>query len=303
MDTISTGITRQKIAVILTCFNRRQKTLACMDAVLAQTALDETMLDFFITDDGSTDGTADALRSRHDRIALFTGTGALFWNGGMRLAWAAAMRVEYDFYLWLNDDTFLYPESLQRLLDTAGVMGRCCGHAGIVVGSTHDGSGATSYGGELRRSWWRPLTLDRITPQAVAQPCDTFNGNCVLVSGAAANILGNLDPGFIHAMGDTDYGLRARRAGIPMWVMPGYAGTCVNDQGSTGGFGDPSLPLTLRLRKAMAPKGLPWQAWRRLCQRHAGLLWPIYWVWPYLKIVATSCYFSASQLIRRARSI
>lgn len=288
-----------RIAVLLTCFNRRQKTLACIDAVLAQTALDAVTLDFYITDDSSDDGTAAALIGKNARIRLLQGNGSLFWNGGMRLAWAEAMKGNYDFYLWLNDDTFLYPDTLQRMVATYRAAAQGGATAGIVVGSTHDGTGI-SYGGERQRSRLRPLTLARIAPQDVAQQCDTFNGNCVLISRAAADVLGNLDPGFIHAMGDTDYGLRARHAGIPMWVMPGFAGDCVDDGIIAGGYADRALPLTVRLGKVMGPKGLPWRAWLVLCQRHAGWLWPVYWSWPYLKIVATSCYFGACKRIGRA---
>lgn len=284
------------VAVILTCFNRREKTLDCIDALLAQTELNGMTLDIFITDDGSQDGTADALIDRHARIRLLKGNGSLFWNGGMRLAWADAMLGDYDFFLWLNDDTFLYSHTLRRLIDTyhAAAPGVA---AGIVVGSTHDGDGQTSYGGERQHSVLRPLTLMRIAPQDVAQRCDTFNGNCVLITRAAADVLGNLDPGFIHAMGDTDYGLRAKRAGIPMWVMPGYAGRCVNDGNVIGGFGDETLPLAVRWRKALGPKGLPWRSWLLLCQRHAGWLWPLYWGWPYVKIVATAWYVRAGRRI------
>ncbi|MDB5917987.1 MAG: hypothetical protein JWR40_2221 [Massilia sp.] len=278
---------RPAIAVILTCFNRRQKTLACIDAVLAQTAFDEVALDFFVTDDGSSDGTADALIARHAAIRLLKGDGSLFWNGGMRLAWAEAFKGDHDFFLWLNDDTFLYPGTLRRMLDTHAAAARANGMAGIVVGSTHDEAGRTSYGGERQRSRLRPLTLVQLDPQDEVQQCDTFNGNCVLISRQAAARLGNLDPGFVHAMGDTDYGLRARKAGIAMWVMPGYAGRCVNDGGAAGGFGDRSLPLRRRFNSILSPKGLPWRPWMVLCRRHAGVLWPLYWSWPYLKILAT----------------
>jgi GT2 family glycosyltransferase len=278
---------RPTIAVILTCFNRRQKTLACLDAVLAQTAFDEVAIDFFITDDGSHDGTADALISKCNAICLLRGDGSLFWNGGMRLAWAEAFKGDYDFFLWLNDDTFLYPATLRRMLDTHATSKRSSGKAGIVVGSTHDEAGNTSYGGELQRGRLRPLTLVRLDPQERVQQCDTFNGNCVLISRQAAAKLGNLDPGFVHAMGDTDYGLRASKAGIPMWVMPGYAGRCVNDGGVAGGFGDRSLPIRRRFNNMLSPKGLPWRPWKILCRRHAGVLWPLYWSWPYLKILAT----------------
>lgn len=278
---------RPTIAVILTCFNRRQKTLACIDAVLAQTALKDVVLDFFITDDASDDGTADALMGKGGRMHVFKGNGALFWNGGMRLAWAHALTGDFDFFLWLNDDTFLYPQTLRRMLDTHAASQRASGKPGIVVGSTHDDSGQTSYGGERQRSRLRPLTLALIDPQDTVQQCDTFNGNCVLISRQAARVLGNLDAGFVHAMGDTDYGLRARKAGIPMWVMPGYAGRCVNDS-TMGGFDDAALPLMLRLNRMLSPKGLPWRPWRVVCRRHTGLLWPLYWSWPYLKLVASA---------------
>jgi GT2 family glycosyltransferase len=287
-----------RIAVILTCFNRRQKTVECIDSVLAQSAFARVAIDFFITDDGSQDGTGDAVTRRHRGIRLLKGDGTLFWNGGMRLAWGEALKEKYDFFLWLNDDTFLYPETLQRMLDTHASCLQRGEKPGIVVGSTHDETGQTSYGGELQKSRLRPLTLVKLDPKGEVQPCDTFNGNCVLISWQAAQVLGNLDAGFVHAMGDTDYGLRAKQAGIPMWVMPYYAGRCVNDGGIYGSFSDRSLPLALRLRKILAPKGLPWRSWLVVCRRHAGYLWPVYWIWPYLKVLVTSCHFKTRKPVR-----
>jgi GT2 family glycosyltransferase len=277
-----------RVALILSCFNRRQKTLEAVRCVLAQSAAAHTVLDFFVTDDNSRDGTAEALLHLHPGIHLLKGNGSLFWNGGMRLAWSEALKGNYDFYLWLNDDTFLFPHTLQRLLDThARCMARH-GQAGIVVGSTCDDHGRTSYGGERQASRLRPLCLATIPASVAVQSCDTFNGNCVLVSKHAADVLGNLDRDFVHAIGDTDYGLRAKRAGIAMWVMPLFAGRCVNDNRVSGSYADPALPLRMRMRQAMGPKGLPWKPWLVLCRRHCGPLWPAYWLWPYLKILATS---------------
>lgn len=273
-----------RIAVVLACFNRKQKTIACLDAVFAQTAAAHAEIDFFITDDDSQDGTGEALLQRYPNLHLFKGNGALFWNGGMRLAMAAALQGRYDFFLWLNDDTFLYPRAVQNMLDIHAQCHSKTGKAGIVVGSTHDEAGKTSYGGERQKSRWRRLALIKLDPDETVQECDTFNGNCVLISRAAADVLGNLDAGFVHAMGDTDYGLRAKRAGIPMWVMPSYAGRCVNDNYHGGSFTDRSLPPTVRLRKILSPKGLPWRAWMILCRRHTGYLWPVYSIWPYVKI-------------------
>jgi GT2 family glycosyltransferase len=286
-DDKSTG-NRPRIALILTCFNRRQKTLDCIDSVLAQSAFNDVMIDFFITDDNSKDGTSEALIRKYQKIRLLKGNGSLYWNGGMRLAWEAALKESYDFFLWLNDDTFLYPDTIQRMLDTHAKCMSDTGKSSIVVGSTHDETGHTSYGGELQKSRMRPLTLIKLDPKEEVLRCDTFNGNCVLISQGAAMVLGNLDAGFIHAMGDTDYGLRAKQAGIPMWVMPFYAGRCINDNHESDSFTDRSLSVSVRLKKIMSPKGLPWRPWLILCRRHAGCLWPVYWMWPYFKIVVTS---------------
>ena len=58
------------IAVLLTCHNRKDKTLSCLSSLFAATERynlskeegKNVGLDIFITDDGCTDGTADAIR-------------------------------------------------------------------------------------------------------------------------------------------------------------------------------------------------------------------------------------------------
>src|SRR3989442_11615885 len=90
LDEIKGGMP-QKIAVILTCFNRKQKTIGCLNAVLTQSIYREVQIDFFITDDGQ-DGTSEALGYMIPGINLLQGNGSLFWNGGMRLAWAQALK-------------------------------------------------------------------------------------------------------------------------------------------------------------------------------------------------------------------
>ena len=98
-----------------------------------------------------------------------------------------------------------------------------------------------------------------------------MNGNIVLVPRDVAQVVGNLDPAFEHAMGDTDYALRARRLGIGVWVGPGVHGVCESNS-SAGTFMDTSLSLRLRWKQMMSRKGLPWRSWMVLTRRHTGLL-------------------------------
>src|SRR6185369_6198351 len=160
------------------------------------------------------------------------GSGELYWNGGMRRAFEAALREDPDFYVLLNDDTHLAPGALARMLEVHRARAQSGDEASIVVGSTLDpDSGQQSYGGWSKGPWYNPGSLRLVEPGAEPKPCDTLNGNCVLVPRAAARRVGNLDPAFTHGMGDIDYGFRARGAGCSLWVSPGYVGECVANSG------------------------------------------------------------------------
>ena len=75
------------IAVLLTCFNRRAKTLAALEALFKQDGAGTTFaLNVFLVDDGSSDGTGDAVRGAFPQVHVIDGTGDLYWNGGMRRA-------------------------------------------------------------------------------------------------------------------------------------------------------------------------------------------------------------------------
>ena len=49
-------------------------------------------------------------------MRLLRGDGSLFWAGGMRLALGEALKGDYDYYVWLNDDTMLDPNAFKTLL-------------------------------------------------------------------------------------------------------------------------------------------------------------------------------------------
>jgi GT2 family glycosyltransferase len=287
--------TPRRLVVLMTCHNRREKTLACLRA-LALSALPESVrVEVFVVDDGCTDGTPAAIRAGHPEIRVLPGDGKLYWNGGMRVAFAAAAHTAPDFYLWLNDDTRVHPDTVARMVATCDERARATRTPCIVVGTTRSGPfGPASYGGLRRRSAWTPLRCALVQPEDGPRPCETMNGNCVLIPSSVAAALGNLDATFVHSMGDMDYGFRARRAGFGLWVLPGYAGECANDNAATGSWNDPAAPLGERLRKLMQPKGLPWRAWTTLAYRHGGPLWPAYWVWPYVKVVLTSLRHAVS---------
>ncbi len=274
------------VAVLVCCHNRREKTLACLTALFANRLPQGLTLSVILVDDGSTDGTGAYIRDQFPMVEILKGDGNLYWNRATHWAFARAMEIGFDVYLWLNDDTILFPAAVSSLVRTLREV-REKGRPGIVTGSTRDPvKNILTYGGLIANNRLRPFRYTLLEPQSEVLECHTMNGNCVLIPHEVAAIVGNLESRFSHALGDMDYGLRARKAGFKIFVIPGYVGICGRNA-VAGTFKDRSLPLRERLRKVMQPKGLPPDVWLLFTRRHAGILWPIYFVWPYLSIVLT----------------
>jgi len=300
MPTIVSSNEKITIAVVLTCFNRKEKTALCLEALtdLAFRLDEKVDLHIMVTDDGSSDGTGEMIKTRYPQVEVLKGDGNLYWNGGMRLSYGKALERRYDFYLWVNDDTILFPNCLEDLLATHDAMLLSKGRNGLIAGSTCDDDGNVTYGGLCRLNPKRPLSFSLVQPSSMPIPCESSNGNCLLISAEAANFLGNLDGSYTHGMGDIDYGLRATKAGIPIWVMPGFVGKCDNDHSLEGSYLDITLPFFVRWKNALSVRELNPVSWARFCSRHAGMLWPLYWALPYTKIFFTSVKYRVESIFK-----
>jgi GT2 family glycosyltransferase len=232
----------------------------------------------YLTDDGSTDGTAEAVAAAFPDVTIIEGSGDLYWCRGTHRSWERAALTGYDGYLWLNDDVVLAGDAIPKLSDLIDDLASAGSQPGIFVGSFADPvSGETTYGGQSRLSRWHPGKLERVEPHPhAAIPIDTFNGNFVYVPADVVNQIGIIDPVFSHATGDTDYGLRAKKAGIPVLLAPGFFGTCRRNP-----------PVVHDLRSIFGRKGLPWSDWLVFTRRHARRgTWPLAFAAPYVKALA-----------------
>ena len=276
----------QTIGVVLTCHNRKDKTLKCLGQLYAQDDISNINLSVYLVDDGSTDGTGDAVRKKYPQINVIQGDGTLFWNGGMRVAFAKARENNHDFYLWLNDDTFLYNEALHKLIETSLKFEK--GGKDIIVAGTikDDNTGKVNYGGRLQKDRLHPLTFLLVKESNEPQKCDTFNGNIVLIPKVIVVKIGNISPQYSKQHGgDFDYGLRAKYAGFETWVAPGIIGECESNS-IENSIHDKSLPLKERRKKMKSPQGVPpAKEWMFFAKRHAGFLWPYYWFRTVVRVV------------------
>ncbi|MDR2038779.1 MAG: glycosyltransferase family 2 protein [Bacteroidales bacterium] len=252
----------KSIAALLTVHNRKEQTLACLKALFLCDLPEDYRLDVFLVDDGCTDGTPEAVKEQFSQVKIIQGDGSLFWNRGMHLAWTtAADHNDYDFFLWLNDDTILFPEAIRELL----VCSESESHQSIICGSTcavNDESEIT-YGGRIFKD-----TL--VIPGDKKQHCDYFHGNIVLVPRGIFSKLGTNDPFFRHALGDFDYGLRAGKRGISSIVAPHILGTC-DEHETFAAWCDPKTPVLKRFKLLYTPLGNHPFEFFKYERRHQGL--------------------------------
>jgi GT2 family glycosyltransferase len=233
----------QTIAVLLTVFNRKSKTLECLKRLYSQLPIEGYQVDVYLTNDGCTDGTPEAVAFQYSQVRIINGNGTLFWNRGMYIAWQEAAKKNYDFYLWLNDDTILLPQALKEMLNNSESK---LNKSIIVAAIKAITETRTTYSGHNKNGL--------ITPNGNLQLCDTFNGNCVLIPRYVFLRVGNLDWKFRHAIGDLDYGYRAKKAGIEAFVSPTYLGMC-NNNPKLPAWTRKEVPLIKRIKNLYSPLG------------------------------------------------
>lgn len=255
-----------QIAVLITCYNRVNSTLKALDHLFACAMPVGVCLDVYLVDDASPDGTGLLVKQKYPRVRVVQGTGELYWCGGMRLAWEVATKNnEYDAFIWLNDDTFLYTNWAQILLSAVEAMDS----KSILIGALCDPT--------TKRATYGFTGSPPRAPDGTLSPIrekETINGNFVYISRSVWLTVGSLRPCFTHGMGDTDYGYRAQKKGINIWLTPRYIGEC--SANSDQNCMDIQIPILKRLRLLHSPKGCPPWQYMRLAQVAHPCAWPLY---------------------------
>ncbi len=278
---------------MLTCHDRQEATVACLRSFFSQSVRSRVSLDAVVVDDGSSDGTTDAIGHEFPMAHVIHGPGDLYWAGGMALAEGSAEARGADYVLWLNDDVILDEDAVERLLAVALTSSLPT----IAVGAMRDPqTGELTYSG-VRRCGRHPLRVELVPPAGEPQVVEMFNGNAVLVSQEVRRIVGGIDGKFSHAQADFDYALRAARSGVLTVLAPGVVGTCSRDGRPAAPWLESSLSFERRVRLLSGRKGLPPCSHARYLRRHGGRAWVVWWISPYLKFAV----YAFRDLLTRSR--
>lgn len=213
------------VYVLMACHNRRVLTVKAVQALLQAATTSNTNVQIVLFDDGSTDGTAEAVVEACPNIHIISGDGSAYWARSMATAEAYVLNdlqaKERDYLLWLNDDVVLEKDALSKILRTSASF-----KDSVIVGAVCDPvTGLMTYSG-FRRYGKHPLHLAKIAPRSVPIPIESFNGNIVLVPIPVAKLVGGIDGSYSHAWADLDYGFRCQKKRTPAVLAAGYLGKC-----------------------------------------------------------------------------
>jgi GT2 family glycosyltransferase len=208
-----------KVTAVIPVFNNRNETVALLESMAHVTYVN---LAITVVDDGSTDGSAQAVAEKFPGVRILTGDGNLWWSGATNLGVKDALEHATDFVLTINNDDVVEPGFIEPLVESAVENPRTLVNS--VILDYHDRGFITSFGGEIE--WLageirdRTGKRDRYEPDRLKEG-EFLTGNSTLVPAGAYREIGLYDQeNCPQYMGDADFTLRARSRGYRLLVEP-----------------------------------------------------------------------------------
>jgi GT2 family glycosyltransferase len=261
------------IYILIPVHNRRDTTLFLLETLNRSKFLD--LYYIVIIDDGSTDGTSEAIAKLYPQVIILKGDGNLWWTGAIVKGMQFAMAQEADFLIWLNDDTIPYPDTLPKLIAI------CQENSRIIASAQCYGDNnlaSPTYGAQIKR---RISIRLRSTPLGSNQICDALSGNLVCFSRQLVQTIGYPDAKRApHCQADIIYTYQGKKAGYIPTVIGDAIAICEMNPLDVGWINSPTNMLK-RWKILGSPKSnLYPPAYLYYCQQFYGLLG----IFPFLNV-------------------
>jgi GT2 family glycosyltransferase len=209
------------VVIIILNWNGLADTLACLGSL---SHLDYPSYETLVVDNGSQDGSPDAIREAYPQVKVIETGENLGFVGGNNLGLEYACTQNADYALLLNNDTEVSADFLYRMVELAEADSKI-GVVGPTIYYAEQGDRIWSAGGKL--DWRSGLTLldgmDQIdrgqfgeTPRQV----DFVTGCALLVKIPVVKEVGKLDSRFFAYFEENEWCVRVNHAGYKIYHLP-----------------------------------------------------------------------------------
>lgn len=210
-----------KVELVAPVYNRRDTTLQALKT-LSKIDTDGLDVHIIIVDDGSTDGTSEAIVKHYPQVQIVKGDGTLHYAAGTNRGIEAALKRNPDYIVTMNDDAIYHDQFLQRLVAAAKENPKSVvGSLLLLWDEPHKVFQVDFKWDTLSGGWQQREDLTAFDFPKEAFVVEGMAGNCVLFPAEAIRECGLMDEEkFPHGWGDIQYVVRMRKMGWKLLVEP-----------------------------------------------------------------------------------
>ena len=209
-----------RVEIVAPVHNRKALTLRCLRSI-ARLRHEGIDIHTIIVDDGSTDGTSEAIRREFPETEILRGDGTLWYTEGTNVGVRAALEHNPTHVLMINDDQILDSTCQQHLIDTAQRHPRSVVGPLLLLWDTPHRLFQVAPKWSTMTGGWRHWYQQTIwTVPAKAWEVELIVGNCVLVPVEAIRGAGLMNSRRYPNFGDAEYTPRLRRKGWRLLIEP-----------------------------------------------------------------------------------
>jgi GT2 family glycosyltransferase len=194
-----------RIKVIVLSYNGVNDTLACLESLQQQA---EGVFEILVVDNASTDGAPATIRAQFPQIPLIELTENLGWAGGNNVGIKHAIDDGAEFVCLLNNDTIIPRGAIAELARAADRYKPCLMHPAIDYANPEEGS-QIDPSRDIPAKKYTPLEQDEATYEL-----QFAYGACLMIPVEVFHRIGAFDERFFLQLEETDFWLRARKAGM-----------------------------------------------------------------------------------------